>query len=143
LLLCNHHCIDGYFSDLILANEEENSSISAFAERLKFENSNGALMQELLPQMMALCEALEHNPNESVISRALRTAINHDVFGNGVECPFDRKISSVFALQPARISPTEVVILPEKKRGFLPIFIHQELSNHAPVRRPDLSVNPL
>lgn len=130
--------LDGYFDDLIKSNEDQNDDISIIAERLQTQNREGSLMSELLPQMMYLDGRVDINPNETNIADALKSAFEANVFGEGIECPFGRKISSIFALQPVRISPTKVIIHNEKRRGSLPVFISRELSQSATITTPHL-----
>lgn len=97
------------------------------AKGFEGEAAQQTLQSELLPQMIARLSEEFENPNPDIFSRGLKQAFANDAFGKKRECPFSRKISTLFALQPERTSEDVVIILDTKKPGALPMFIYTEL----------------
>lgn len=119
--------LEEYFNDLYLACLNKDEEAQSQAKGFEGETAKQTLQSELLPQMIAGLEEDFMNPNPNVFSKGLKQAFENDAFGKKRECPFSRKISTIFALQPTRKHEDVVVISEEREPGALPMFIYREI----------------
>lgn len=97
--------------------------------KMKEENSFNNLVRELMPQIIqAFPTARERQPEPEDFKKGLDIAFQRSAFGENLECPFGRRISSIFAINPKRVSPSKVIIDEKSHRGALPTFIYREVA---------------
>jgi len=97
-------------------------------QKMKSENSFNSLMRELMPQIIGeLPAAYERKPKPEDFKKGLDIAFQRSAFGENLECPFGRRVSSIFAINPIRISQSKVTVSEKSCRGALPAFIYDEV----------------
>lgn len=114
------------------------------ANNMAAEAGTETLSTELLPQILHGLSRTRFKPTAKSFSHGLNHAFGRNAFGDRIPdaygktdgCPFGRRIASIFALQPQRISDDEVIILPHKKAGALPAFICDEITTSRLQNRP-------